>query len=192
MILENNEMNKLDKNFSLEKYGLKVRLVNEDDAAFIVSLRSDPDKTKYMITLDNNIESQKEWIKEYKKREREGLDYYFIYSNNMDIPIGVNRISHIDFKERIAKTSSWIAIKGLINETFKMSVIQSEIAFNILGLETTWCDIHKENKKVVKIFEKFNYKFKDTGTKFYHLYVTKNQFLKSYDHHLSKLFLQSL
>ena len=31
----------LDSDFSLDRYGLHVRLVNEEDAAYIVSLRSD-------------------------------------------------------------------------------------------------------------------------------------------------------
>ena len=64
-------MKKLDENFSLERYGLKVRLVNENDADFILSLRTDPNRTKYMITLDDEIESQRRWIQEYKKREKE-------------------------------------------------------------------------------------------------------------------------
>ena len=63
-------MKKLPDNFFIEKYGLKVRLVNENDADFIVSLRSDPNKTKYMVTLNHEIESQIRWMKEYKKREK--------------------------------------------------------------------------------------------------------------------------
>ena len=168
-------MEKLDENFSLEKYGLKVRLVNENDAEFIVSLRSNPDKTKYMITLDNEVESQIRWIHEYKKREKEGLDYYLIYSNSEDKLLGLNRISHVDYNERTAKTSSWITVDGLINEAFKMSMIQNEIAFNIIGIETTWCDVHKKNHSVTRFFKMFNYKFKDIGTDCYYFYIEKNQ-----------------
>ena len=67
-------MRKLQENFSLERYGLKVRLVYERDAEFILSLRTNPYRTNYMLTLDNEIENQKNWIQEYKKCEKEGLD----------------------------------------------------------------------------------------------------------------------
>ena len=109
----NIKIKKLHKNFSLEKYGLKVRLVNENDAEFILSLRSDLNRTKYMMPLDGEIESQRRWIQDYKKREKEGLDYYFIYSDNEGKRIGLNRLSHIDYNAKSGKASSWIAIEGL-------------------------------------------------------------------------------
>lgn len=185
-------MRKLPENFSLEKYGLKVRLVNENDADFILSLRSDPTKTKFMITLDDEIESQKKWIQEYKKREKEGLDYYLIYSNIEDEPIGLNRISHVDYKNRTATASSWITVEGLINEAFKMSIIQSEIAFDLLKIDTFICEVHKRNSRVIRVFKLFDYKFKDNETEYYHFFIEKNDFLKTYDNHLTKLFLQDL
>ena len=184
-------MKKLPEDFSLEKYGLKVRLVNESDAYFILSLRSDPSKTKFMITLDDEIESQKKWIQEYKKRESEGLDYYLIYSNIEDEPIGLNRISHVDYKERTAMASSWIAVDGLVNEAFKMSIIQSEIAFDLLRIDTFICEVHKKNSRVIRTFKLFDYKFKDFGTDYYRFYIEKDDFLKTTDNHLTKLFLQN-
>ena len=184
-------MKKLDKNFSLEKYELKVRLVNEEDASFILSLRSDPKKTKYMITLDDEIENQRRWIQEYKEREKEGLDYYFIYSNVEDKPIGLNRISHVDYIERTAKASSWITVEGLINEAFKMSIIQSEIAFDLLKIDTFRWDVHKKNSKVIRIFKLFNYKFEDNGTEYYQFSIVKSDFIKIYDNNLTKIFLQN-
>lgn len=185
-------MKKLDKNFSLEKYGLKVRLVNEKDAEFIVSLRSNPDKTKYMITLDNEVESQIRWIHEYKKREKKGLDYYFIYSDNEDKQIGLNRISHIDYLNRTAKTCSWITIEGLINEAFKMSVIQSEIAFELLEIDTFRFEVHKKNNRLIRFYKLFNYNYIDKGTEYYYFLIMKSDFLKTYNNSLTKKLLQNI
>lgn len=144
-------MNKLPENFSLKKYGLEVRLVNEHDADFILSLRSDPNKTKYMVTIDSDIERQKEWIQEYKKREKEGLDYYFIYNNTEGEPLGVNRISHVDYKEKLAKSSSWITIEGLTTEPFILQLIQNEIAFNLLDIDILKGEIHKKKQSINQV-----------------------------------------
>lgn len=185
-------MNKLPENFSIEKYGLKVRLVNMNDATFILSLRSDPNRTKYMVTLDEKTENQKKWIQEYKKREKEGLDYYFIYSNMEEKQIGVNRISHVDYKEKTAKSSSWITVDGLIYEPFKMLVIHNEIAYNLLGIETIRSDVHKKNSRVIRFLKLFNYKFKDNETEYYYLTISKEEFNKIYDYRITKLLLHNL
>ncbi len=185
-------MKKLPDNFFIEKYGLKVRLVNENDADFIVSLRSDPNKTKYMVTLNHEIESQIRWMKEYKKREKEGLDYYFIYSSLNNKPIGVNRLSHINCREKTAVTASWITIGGLIYEPFLMQLILNEIAFNLLEINILKGQIHIKNNKLIRFFELFDAKFEDNGTDFYHTITLKNDFQKVYDYRITKLALQSV
>lgn len=177
-------MKKLQKNFSIEKYGLKVQLVNENDADFILSLRADPNRTKHMVTLENDIEKQKKWIREYKKREEEGIDYYFIFSDTEENPIGVSRFSHIDFIEKTAKSSSWVAIEGLIYEPLKMVLMSNEIIFNSLGIETSWGEVFKNNNSVIKIFKLFGYKFKDSGLDYYYFTIEKNDFFKACENNI--------
>ena len=172
-------MNKLPEDFSLNKYGLNVRLVNESDAAFILSLRANPKRTKYMITLENNIPIQMKWIQKYKKREKKGLDYYLIYSNAEEKPIGVNRISHVDTHTKTAKASSWIAVEGLHYEAIKMIIIRNEIVFNLLGINTFWSDVHKNNKKAIRILELFGYNIQDVGKTYLKLTLNKKNFFKA-------------
>lgn len=173
-------MKKLPENFLLEKYGLKVRLINENDADFILSLRANPNRTKHMITLDYDLESQKKWIKEYKKREKEGLDYYFIYANAKGTPIGVNRASSIDFNAKTSKSSSWITIEGLKSEPLKMLVIGNEIIFNLIGVESSWGEVQKNNDRAIKIFKLFGYKLNvDTDTEFCDFSLSRDDFFKA-------------
>ena len=169
-------MRKLPKDFSLEKYGLKVRLVNENDAHFILSLRANVERTKYMLTLDKNIEKQKRWIRQYKKRESEGLDYYFIYSNLEDKPIGLNRISRINTLNKTAKDASLIAIKDLEYEAPKMIIIRNEIVLNSLGMEKLWGEVYKKNINAIKIFRLFGYEIKDVGKEYLRLSLKKEDF----------------
>ena len=172
-------MEKLSEDFSLKKYGLKVRLINKSDAAFILSLRANSKRTKYMVTLNNNISSQKKWIQEYKKREKKGLDYYLIYSNQDDKPIGVNRISYVDFQTKTAKTSSWIAVEGLNYEAIKMMIIQNEIVFNLLEIDKIWCDVHYKNKRAIRILELLGYSIKDTRKTYLKISLDKKDFFKA-------------
>lgn len=145
----------------------------------IVSLRSDPARTQYMLTLDNDVESQVQWIREYKKREKEGTDYYFIYYDPNNRPIGLNRVSHIDYQNKNCKESSWIVVKGLSQEAWIMQIIKAEIVFNILNLKEIWGEVHKENKRAIRIFELFNYTLTDNKSDFYKLTLEKAEFFDS-------------
>lgn len=169
-------MKKLPENFTVEKYGLKVRLVNVYDAEFIVSLRSDPERTKFMVTLSEDLENQRQWIREYKKREEEGSDYYLIYSDHDGSTIGVNRISKINFETLSCKLSGFIKKKGNKADTAAMFLIQKEIVFDTLGLLFSIAEIHEKNYKMLKYWEYFNYKIAKNENNFLHLVLTKVAF----------------
>ena len=70
---------RLPFDFSMEKYGLKVRLATEADTEYILSLRADKELTKFIHQTDNDAQKHLEWFKNYRIREAEGRDYYFIY-----------------------------------------------------------------------------------------------------------------
>lgn len=184
-------MRKLPAYFTSEKYGLKVRLVNENDIEFILSLRTDNNKTRYLLTLTNNVKKQKEWMQKYKRRERQGLDYYFIYSDFDNNPIGLNRVSKISLIKETAKDCSWIAVDGLKYEAIKMLIIRNEIAFNQVGVNMLWGEVHKRNRKAIRIFKILGYKLKDVGTKYYNLSINKKDFFEACNNKLIDKFKYS-
>ena len=57
-------MRKLDKNFQLERFNLHVRLVNEDDAQYIIKLRTDTKLGMFLNPTQNDLEAQKQWIRD--------------------------------------------------------------------------------------------------------------------------------
>ena len=87
-------MKNLPEDFKLNSLGLSVRLVNEKDVDYILSLRTNKHLTRFIHQTDDDREKQMEWIRNYKKRESEGREYYFIYLIG-DKPVGVNRIYNI-------------------------------------------------------------------------------------------------
>lgn len=143
-------MIKLSSDFNLDKYGLHVRLVNEDDAEFIVSLRTDPKLSRFIHDTENDVSKQKEWIKSYKEREIKGLEYYFVFLKD-GIRVGLNRIYNIH--DGIFTTGSWLFDR---NASFECSVLASiigrEIAFDELNFffEDAFDGCHVDNKKVIK------------------------------------------
>ena len=146
-------MKLLPSDFQISRYGITVRLVTEADAEFITQLRSDKRLGRYIHSSDGDVEKQIQWTKEYKKREAEGLDYYFIFFID-NVPKGLCRIYNI--KENCGTVGSWIC-KHNIEENISLLtlIITRDILFDILQLETDFFDVKKENKKVLMCHKLF-------------------------------------
>jgi len=143
----------LPSNFELDRYGVTCRLVQESDAEFIVKLRSDPKLGRFLHASDGDVQKQIEWTREYKKREAEGLDYYFIFSKDGE-DFGLCRIYNIDWTHLTFTNGSWVCKPGTLPKSVMLtSVITDEIAYDILGLIINIADIRKDNKKVVRFHE---------------------------------------
>ena len=145
-------MKKLPPNFTLERYGLQVRLVEEEDAEFIVSLRTNPRLSKHIHTTSSDVEQQREWIRDYKFREEQGLDYYFIFSINNQ-PQGLARI--YDITEDTFSQGSWIfSPDAVLGASILGNIISSEIGFDLLEKKIGFSDARRDNNthRYVKSF----------------------------------------
>ena len=142
-LLENLSLSNSNK----EPHLLQVIFAKENDAEFILGLRTNPSKNKYLNYTEPNLENQIIWLNEYKTREERGDElYYIIYENN--IPVGTIRIYNI--KDNECTTGSWL----FSSNTHQLTPIISElliyeIVYNILKKSTVLFDVRKENKKVV-------------------------------------------
>lgn len=158
-------MTKLPTDFKLNRYGLQVRLVSEDDAEFIVHIRTNPQKARYISPTSTSIEEQKAWISRYKEREQNGTDYYFIYTYN-NVLAGVNRIYEIQDNHFIH--GSWVFSDEVPPYcALAAGIIAREIAFDILGLneEVDTAGVHCDNQSVLQYSRMLGVKF--MGTRMY-------------------------
>ena len=64
-----------ENKFTFSKYGLDVRLVNINDAEFILKLRSQKKSITFLNTTSNSIINQIDWIRDYKIREKHQKEF---------------------------------------------------------------------------------------------------------------------
>lgn len=142
-------MIKLPSDFKLNRYGILARLVCEEDAEFITALRSNAKLGRYIHANSGDVEAQKLWTREYKKREAEALDYYFIFFKD-DKPIVLCRLYNIDWVHLSYTSGSWVSVPGTdYEDVMKCSVIMGEIAQDALGLLVDIYDVRKGNAQVL-------------------------------------------
>lgn len=136
--------------FNLEARTTYLRLVKEQDASFICSLRNDVQLNAYISKSTADEEAQRQWIINYKKREMNGEEYYFIICRKTDnLPIGTVRLYDFQENPKSFCWGSWILNR---NKT-KYAAVESallvyEAGFNQLKFAQSHYDVMKGNDKV--------------------------------------------
>lgn len=173
---------KLPSDFTYEKYGVQFRFVNENDAAFIVKLRTDPRLSRFIHDTDNDIDKQKAWIRKYKEREAAGTEYYFAVSIDNKTQ-GFIRIYSIH--DKTFTVGSIIMDKEApIHCVLAATIMAKEIAFEILDfeLEDSYDGVHVDNKQVVKLnrsWGKEEYRrFQDVKGEYIAFRLTKEDYMQ--------------
>ena len=141
----------------LEGKNINLRTVEIEDADFIYTMRQNRKKTKYLSKVTGTVDSQKEWIKNYKQREDEEEGFYFIIESKNKDKFGLVRI--YDLKNDSFCWGSWL----IKEDTPKTSAIESalqiyEFGFYKLGFEKSHFDVRKGNDKVIAFHQRFGAK----------------------------------
>ncbi len=133
---------------------ISLRLVQPEDAEFILKLRQDPRYNSFISVVKNDVESQRTWIENYKKDEAAKLQYYFIIERLDGKCCGTVRV--YDLKPDSFSWGSWI----LNEDKTKYSAIESALlvyafGFEKLGFNKSHFEVMKDNVKVVEFHKKF-------------------------------------
>lgn len=132
---------------------VSMRLVEESDAEFILSLRTDDKYNKHLSAVSQDVDSQIQWIKNYKKDEIERSQFYFIIERNDGVRCGTVRI--YDIRNDSFSWGSWI----LNEEKTRYAAIESaflvySFGFGELGFKKCHFEVRKGNEKVISFHEK--------------------------------------
>lgn len=132
----------------VEGKNINFRFVDTGDAEFILELRINERKSRFVSQVDNDLSKQIEWIHEYKKREKKGEEYYFIIEDKNKERYGCLRI--YDFQGDSFCWGSWILKDGSPSSFAIESVfLVYEFAFYTLNFNNCHFSVRKDNSKVV-------------------------------------------
>lgn len=127
---------------------VSLRLVEESDAEFILSLRTDNKLSSYVSAVIPSLQEQESWIRSYKKREALRSEFYFIVQNVASDKIGTIRI--YDLEPNIFCWGSWIIkSEGNVKAPFSSVLSLYEFAFYQLGFDKCKFDVRNENSMVI-------------------------------------------
>lgn len=171
----------------IEKYGIKLVPVEPSDASFIIDLRTDTKKSRFISSTNTDLQQQINWINDYKERESKGDEYYFIGIDENLEKFATYRIYNI--KSDQAEIGSWVTKPGYskAQNSIKMDIIVKEFVFEVLGFSKLNFQVRRENGSVVRYHNMFDPTIlKETDKDFFFMlskenfYKNRNKFLKNY------------
>lgn len=172
-------------NFNLRASTTYLRLVNEEDAEFICSLRNNDKLNTYISKSSADVNAQKEWIRNYKNKESSNTEYYFIIcKRDNDSPIGTVRLYDFQDNPKSFCWGSWILNE---NKT-KYAAVESallvyEAGFAVLGFEQSHFEVMKGNDKVHSFHIKMGaQKVSEDDTNVYYIFP-KNKYEENKMHY---------
>lgn len=132
---------------------VKIRLVEERDAEFILSCRLDDNLSAFLSKIDPDPAAQRLWIRNYKISEQNGEQYYFIIERLDGTPCGTVRI--YDILSDSFCWGSWILNKDKTRyAALESALLVYKFGFDILGYQKSHFDVMKGNTKVISFHKK--------------------------------------
>lgn len=154
-----------------------MRFVEETDADFIIRIRTDESKARFISITDSDIEKQELWIKEYKKREKKEQEFYFIALDENNIEFATYRIYNKTVNS--IEIGSFISKPGYDNpiNVIKVDLILKSFVFNELKYSRLNFEVRKKNNSVVNYHKKFNPILESEDELNYYFVLEKEAFL---------------
>lgn len=125
---------------------VNLREVRLDDAAFILELRTDEKKSRFLHKTDHDLQKQIDYLKRYFTLDNE---WYFIIENKNHEPLGTARLYNVQGARTTA--GSWIMMDGATpQESFEGELLLKKYVYEAMKLEESYFEVCKNNIKVVK------------------------------------------
>ena len=130
---------------------LIFRDAKQEDAAFILSLRTDSQKSRYLSSTDADLEKQKKWLHHYADQSDQA---YFIIESLEGETLGTVRL--YDAQEHSFCWGSWILKEGAPQTAaIESALMVYAYAINYLKFQSAHFDVRKGNESVWRFHERF-------------------------------------
>jgi RimJ/RimL family protein N-acetyltransferase len=137
----------------LSGFAFSLRPIELSDAELLVSLRGDPELTRFMSQIPQDVGRQEDFLRGYF--EREG-DYYFVVERrggDGGQAEGIVAIYDVDLDERRAEWGRWV-IRPRSLAAVESAWMIYRVGFERFGLEEMYCHTLVDNGSVLSFHDK--------------------------------------
>src|SRR4051812_41356722 len=142
----------MDHSLQAEGFGVRLRPVRMEDAAFILRLRNMDHAKGRVGDSAADVTGQEKWLRTYFDRAG---DYYFIIETLGGIPVGTYGLYNAS--DASAESGRWI-IRPDVPAAIPSAVLAFDIAFKKLGLKEVRVTTVSTNRTVLSLNLRFGFR----------------------------------
>lgn len=130
---------------------LVLRDAGVDDAAFILALRTDAEKSRYLSRVTGEVQSQIDWLRAYRQG---GGQAYFIIEDEAGQALGTVRL--YDEQGCSFCWGSWIlSAQAPSHAAIESALMVYAYAIDVLGFSSAHFQVSQGNERVWRFHERF-------------------------------------
>lgn len=150
----------------IQGHAHRLRPVSDADAEYIVRLRNDPQRARFLHTGATTREQQLAWLSEYYGREG---DYYFVIERRSDAsPQGLIALYDLNPQRNDALWGRWIVQTGSLCAVESVWLIH-RVAFDVLRLDSDYSLTVADNAPVLSFHDSCGGMIKTRHPGYFHL-----------------------
>ena len=137
----------------VEGPNLTLRLIKPEDAAYVHSLRSNPAYNTHLSKVTGTVDNQRTWIEDYKSREAQGQEFYYVIERKDGTRCGLVRL--YDIEAESFTWGSWILDENKPPKAaLESAVLSFGIGFDVMKRAVANVDVRLENKHATSFYER--------------------------------------
>lgn len=137
----------------VEGLNLVLRLIRPDDAQYVHGLRSDPAYNRHLSEIRGTVEDQRRWIEDYKAREAEGREFYYVIERKDGVRCGLVRL--YDIREDSFTWGSWILDANKPPKAaLESAVLSFQVGFEMLARSRALVDVRVQNDRAIALYRR--------------------------------------
>ena len=138
----------------VEGPNLILRLIKPDDAAYVHGLRSNPAYNTHLSTVTGTVDDQRTWSEDYKSREAQGQEFYYVIERKDGMRCGLVRL--YDFDVESFTWGSWILDESKPRKAaLESAVLIYQIGFLGHNLDSAIFEVLNENSHTLAFHRRF-------------------------------------
>lgn len=155
-------------------YSITLREVKETDAEYIFGLRTDKKYSKYISSVSNEVQAQRDYISSYLSSNAVSRSSFFFIMENKGTDLRCGTVRIYNFSHNCFEWGSWILDENKSRfAAMETAIFVYEFAFNNLGFEKSEFEVNRENEKVISYHLKSGAKIIGEDEKNYYFRITK-------------------
>ncbi|MCA0911023.1 GNAT family N-acetyltransferase [Qipengyuania gaetbuli] len=139
----------------IEGRNLVLRLIELEDAPYVYGLRMNPAYNRHLSPVSGSVADQREWIANYKTREADRRELYYVIERRNGAPCGTVRL--YDIGNESFTWGSWILDHNKPPKAALESAILSfGLGFRELGCKIANIDVRLGNTKAEAFYRRLS------------------------------------